>query len=68
LTALVGVAREYAMLDTGSTDDTVAKVEAFCAMTGVTTTEPFRNFEQARNVALELAHTTTCSHAATTRK
>ena len=52
LTALVGVAREYAILDTGSTDDTVAKIKAFGAMTGVTGTEPFINFEQARNAAL----------------
>ena len=62
LTALVGVAREYAILDTGSTDDTVAKIKAFGAMTGVTGTEPFINFEQARNAALRLACQTTCTH------
>jgi glycosyltransferase involved in cell wall biosynthesis len=62
LTALVGVVHDYAILDTGSTDDTVAKIEAFSSLTGVTGREPFRNFEQARNAALNLARTTTCSH------
>ena len=62
LAALVGVVQEYAILDTGSTDDTVAKIEAFRSLTGVTGTEPFHNFEQARNAALKLARATTCSH------
>ena len=62
LAALVDVVHDYAILDTGSTDDTVAKIEAFSAITGVTGTEPFQNFEQARNAALKLACTTTCSH------
>ena len=62
LSALVGVVHEYAILDTGSTDDTVAKIEAFRSLTGVTGTEPFHNFEQARNAALKLARATTCSH------
>ena len=62
LTALVNVVCEYAILDTGSTDDTLAKIEAFQQLSGVTGTELFQNFEQARNAALQLARSTTCTH------
>ena len=55
LNALAGVASEFAILDTGSTDDTVAQIEAFDAFPGRVATSTFRDFAQARNEALALA-------------
>ncbi len=48
----------YAIVDTGSTDDTIQKIEGFFAaasIPGEITHAPFVNFEQARNAALALA-------------
>lgn len=55
LDALVGVVSEFAILDTGSTDDTVAQIEAFDAFPGRVAASTFQNFSQARNEALALA-------------
>lgn len=59
LDALVGVASEFAILDTGSTDDTLAQIGAFDAFPGRVDTSTFRDFAQARNEALALTTTTT---------
>ncbi len=48
----------YAILDTGSTDDTIARIRAHFArlgIPGVVAEGVFRTFEQARNDALDLA-------------
>jgi len=55
LEALGGVASEFAILDTGSTDDTLAQIGAFDAFPGRVATSTFHNFAQARNEALALA-------------
>jgi glycosyltransferase involved in cell wall biosynthesis len=61
LDALVGVVSEFAILDTGSTDDTVAQIEAFDAFPGRVATSTFHNFAQARNEALALASSSSSS-------
>ena len=48
----------YAIVDTGSTDDTIEKIQDFLTAKGIEGTvrqTPFENFEQARNDALSLA-------------
>src|ERR1035437_5407671 len=48
----------FTIIDTGSTDDTIQKIERFFAaasIPGEITHAPFVNFEQARNAALDLA-------------
>src|ERR1035437_10636371 len=48
----------YAIVDTGSTDDTKQKIEGFFAaasIPGAVTHAPFVDFEQARNPALDAA-------------
>src|SRR5450759_2008337 len=48
----------YAIVDTGSTDDTIQTIERFFAskhIPGAVTNAPFINFEQARNAGLQAA-------------
>lgn len=62
LEALVGVTSEFAILDTGSTDNTLAQIGAFDAFPGITGTSTFRDFSQARNEALGLSDAVVSSH------
>lgn len=50
----------YAILDTGSTDDTAEKIRAVLGGDGVIEESEFINFEQARNEALGLARSFAC--------
>lgn len=63
LTNVADIVTEYAVLDTGSNDDTLAKLLGFTLLPGVVDTLPFENFAQARNASLNLAtRVTKASH------
>jgi hypothetical protein len=63
LTNVADIVTDYAVLDTGSNDDTLAKLLGFTLLPGVVDTLPFENFAQARNASLNLAtRVTKASH------
>jgi len=58
LTSVLPIIDSYCICDTGSTDDTIARIESFmekAGKPGIVFSEPFRNFGYNRTVALEKA-------------
>jgi glycosyltransferase involved in cell wall biosynthesis len=55
LESVVGVADEYCICDTGSTDDTINVIQSFEKLNGRVYSEPFVNFEVSRTNALKEA-------------
>ena len=58
LSSVVAIIDTYCICDTGSTDDTMTKIEEFmkhAGKPGIVFSEPFRNFGYNRTVALEKA-------------
>lgn len=55
LESCVGFVDEYVIVDTGSTDNTVEKIQSFHKLKGHVLFHPFQNFGESRNFALTKA-------------